>query len=79
MAQQDAPVVWSPTTRAHDPKHEVWVGTTSDATEVAARVDTILESLRDAGHRLVEAGPAPEEVLEEIGRASCRERVCLVV
>ena len=66
MAQQDVPVVWSPTTRAHDPKHEVWVGTTSDATEVAARVDTILESLRDAGHRLVEAGPAPDEVLEEI-------------
>ena len=69
MAQQAVPVVWSPTTRAHDPKHEVWVGTTSDATEVAARVDVILESLRAAGHQLVEAGPGPDEVLAAVHEA----------
>ncbi len=33
---------------------------------MAARVDAILESLRSAGHRLVEAGPASDDVLEEI-------------
>ena len=66
MAQQAVPVVWSPTTRAHDPKHEVWLGTTSDTTEVAARVDAILASLRAAGHQLVEAGPGPDEVLKAV-------------
>jgi len=66
MAHHEVPVVWSPTTRAHDPKHEVWVGTTSDATEVAARVDAILESLRGDGHQLVEADPTSDEVLEAI-------------
>ena len=66
MAQREVPVVWSPTTRLHDPKREVWVGTTSDATEVAARVDAILESLRGDGHRLVEASPASDEVLETV-------------
>ena len=43
------PVVWSPATRLHDPRHEVWVGVATDGTDVAARVDVILEALRD-GH-----------------------------
>jgi acetoin utilization deacetylase AcuC-like enzyme len=66
MDQQAVPVVWSPVTRDHDPKHEVWVGATTEATEVAARVDAILESLQQAGHRLVEATVAPDEVLDEV-------------
>src|SRR5665809_88687 len=50
------PVVWSPDTRRHDPHHEVWVGVATTGTEVAARVDVILDALRADGHRLVEAG-----------------------
>ena len=60
MSQYALPVVWSPTTREHDPRNEVWVGTATPAAEVAARVDTILDALRAAGHRLVEAPTAPD-------------------
>jgi len=45
------PVVWSPATRAHDPRHEVWVGVPTPATEVAARVDAVLDALTAEGHR----------------------------
>ena len=41
----------------HDPQHEVWVGVPTEGTEVAARVDAILDALRADGHRLVEADP----------------------
>lgn len=40
-------MVWSPETRAHDPRHEVWVGVGTPAVEVAARVDAILEAVGD--------------------------------
>ncbi len=63
MNQYAVPVVWSPTTREHDPRHEIWVGVPIEGTEVAARVDTILDSLRAAGHRLVEAAPQGDDVL----------------
>ncbi len=63
MDQYRAPVVWSPTTRAHDPQSEVWVGVATPGTEVADRVDAILEALTEAGHRLVEASPQPDDVL----------------
>ncbi|MEP6815638.1 MAG: histone deacetylase family protein [Marmoricola sp.] len=66
MDQQGIPVVWSATTRDHDPRHEVWVGVSTEATEVADRVDAILESLRSAGHRLVEATAQPDDVLREV-------------
>ena len=49
------PVVWSPATRRHDPRHEVWVGVATPAVEVAERVDAILAAL--PGHELVEATP----------------------
>jgi acetoin utilization deacetylase AcuC-like enzyme len=39
------PVVWSPDTRHHDPRHEVWVGVATPAVEVAERVDRILAGL----------------------------------
>jgi acetoin utilization deacetylase AcuC-like enzyme len=51
-AEGAVPVVWSPETRLHDPRHEVWLGTSTPATEVAARVDTIRDALVDAGHPL---------------------------
>jgi acetoin utilization deacetylase AcuC-like enzyme len=57
------PVVWSPTTRLHDPQHEVWVGVATPGTEVAARVDAILTAVTGAGHPLVEATIHPDEVL----------------
>jgi acetoin utilization deacetylase AcuC-like enzyme len=63
MDQYGAPVVWSPVTREHEPRHEVWVGVATEGTEVSARVDAILESTRAAGHRLVEATPHPDDVL----------------
>jgi acetoin utilization deacetylase AcuC-like enzyme len=66
MSQYALPVVWSPTTREHDPRHEVWVGTATPATEVAARVDTILDTLRAAGHRLVEAPTAPDRTSQAL-------------
>ncbi|MET0840380.1 MAG: histone deacetylase family protein [Marmoricola sp.] len=66
MDQYAAPAVWSPATRHHDPKHEVWVGVATEGTEIAARVDTILEALRGAGHRIVEAQPHEDDVLERV-------------
>ena len=58
------PVVWSPETRRHDPRGEVWVGKTITGTEVAARVEVILEAL--AGHRLIEATPHDEAALAAV-------------
>ena len=40
-----------PTTREHDPQHEVWVGVATTGTEVAARVDAILTRSPTAGTR----------------------------
>jgi acetoin utilization deacetylase AcuC-like enzyme len=63
MDQYRMPVVWSPTTRQHDPQHEVWVGVSTPGTEVAERVDAILTAVTDAGHPLVQATTHPDEVL----------------
>src|SRR3954447_20970076 len=60
------PVVWSPETLRHDPRHEVWVGVATPGTEVADRVTTILDALRDAGHRLLEAGTDPDPLLAAV-------------
>jgi acetoin utilization deacetylase AcuC-like enzyme len=66
MDQLPCPVVWSPATRAHDPRHEVWVGASTPATEVAGRVDAILGSLAQAGHRIVEAVARPGDALRAV-------------
>ncbi len=63
MDQYAAPVVWSATTRDHDPVHEVWVGVATEGTEVADRVDQILGALAEAGHPILEAQPHPDDVL----------------
>ena len=63
MDQYAVPVVWSPETRRHDPRHEVWVGVATEGTETAARVDAILDALRADGHDLVEATPQPDDAL----------------
>src|SRR3954468_7051661 len=66
MSQYGIPVVWSPATREHDPRHEVWVGAVTPATEVSARVDAILASLTRAGHRLVAASAQPDDALAAV-------------
>jgi acetoin utilization deacetylase AcuC-like enzyme len=66
MNQYRMPVVWSPTTREHDPQHEVWVGVATTGTEVAARVDAILAAVTEAGHPLFEAAPHSDELLSRV-------------
>ena len=58
MGQYAVPVLWSPDTRLHDPKNEVWVGVPTIGTETAARVDAILEALDAPGFSLVEVAAA---------------------
>jgi acetoin utilization deacetylase AcuC-like enzyme len=66
MNQYRMPAVWSPTTRDHDPRHEVWVGVATTGTEVAARVDAILAAVTEAGHPVVEATTHPDDVLARV-------------
>ena len=56
-------VVWSPATRLHDPRSEVWVGVATPGTEVAGRVDAILEALTAHGLPMRYAAPHPDDVL----------------
>ncbi len=60
------PVVWSAETRLHDPRHEVWVGVATPATEISSRVDAILEAL--TSRRTVPAEPHDDQVLHEVHR-----------
>src|SRR3954452_8204878 len=69
MSQYVIPVVWSPDTRLHDPRHEVWVGVPTPATEVAQRVDVILDRLVRDGHRPVRASTQPDDVLAAVHSA----------
>jgi acetoin utilization deacetylase AcuC-like enzyme len=66
MSQLPIPVVWSPDTRRHDPRHEVWVGVATPGTEVAARVDAIRETLEVAGHRMVQPAAHGDRLLDEV-------------
>jgi acetoin utilization deacetylase AcuC-like enzyme len=56
-------VVWSPDTRMHEPKGEVWVGVPTPGTEVAERVDRILAALAALGLQQVVASPHGDETL----------------
>ncbi len=67
------PVVWSPTTREHDPLNEVWVGVPTTGTEVAERVDAIFDALAEAGHSLIEATEQPDDVLARVHDPSLLE------
>jgi acetoin utilization deacetylase AcuC-like enzyme len=49
------PVVWSDDCRLHDPSAEIWIGVGTPAVETAARTDAILEALRNAGAKVVDA------------------------
>jgi acetoin utilization deacetylase AcuC-like enzyme len=59
-------VVWSPVTRRHEPKGEIWVGVANPGDEVAERVDLILEACAGAGFPLIEAEPHDDTVLREV-------------
>ena len=58
------PVVWSPVTRRHDPRHEIWVGAATPTTETADRVDAILEAL--SAHSRHEAADHDDAVLRRV-------------
>jgi acetoin utilization deacetylase AcuC-like enzyme len=63
---QPVPVVWSPETLRHDPRHEVWVGMSTPAAEVAARVSVIKDALTAEGHLLVPAEPHADDVFLDV-------------
>jgi acetoin utilization deacetylase AcuC-like enzyme len=58
------PVVWSDRCLLHEPGREIWVGLPTEATEVPARVDRILDTL--ARPDLVLAEAHGDEILEAI-------------
>ncbi|HEU5037344.1 MAG TPA: hypothetical protein VFT70_10080 [Nocardioides sp.] len=58
------PVVWSPATKRHVPRHEVWVGMPTPGTEVPQRVDVVLEALEV--HPLYEATPHDDRILTAV-------------
>jgi acetoin utilization deacetylase AcuC-like enzyme len=58
------PVVWSPATKQHLPRHEVWVGVPTSGTEVPERVDVVLDALAD--HPRHEAEAHDDVLLETV-------------
>lgn len=58
------PVVWSPATKQHVPRHEVWVGVPTPGTEVPERVDVVLDALAD--HPRHEAVPHDDALLRAV-------------
>lgn len=61
-----AKVVWSPETRLHEPKGEVWVGVPTPGTEVPERVDRILGALSGARFEVFEATAHDDSVLRAV-------------
>jgi acetoin utilization deacetylase AcuC-like enzyme len=59
-------VVWSPATRLHEPKGEVWVGMPNPGDEVPERVDLILDACRRAGFEAIEASAHDDSILERV-------------
>jgi acetoin utilization deacetylase AcuC-like enzyme len=59
-------VIWSPDTRRHEPKGEVWVGVPTAGTEIPERVDRILAALRADGLVALEAQPHDDAVLVDV-------------
>ncbi|HET7180882.1 MAG TPA: hypothetical protein VFI15_01480, partial [Candidatus Limnocylindrales bacterium] len=59
-------VVWSPRTKLHVPKGEVWVGVPDPGDEVPERVDRILNALSGPGFERVEAAAHDDAVLAAV-------------
>ena len=58
--------IWSPATRLHEPKGEVWVGLPNPGDEVPERVDLILAALTAEGLTPVEAARHGDAILESV-------------
>lgn len=59
-------VVWSPDTRLHEPKGEIWAGMPNAGDEVPERVDLILDACRRAGFEQVEASPHDDTIVVRV-------------
>lgn len=59
-------VVWSPDTRLHVPKGEMWVGVPNPGDEVPERVDLLLDACLLAGLEPVVASPHDDTILEQV-------------
>ena len=59
-------VIWSPATRLHEPKGEVWVGVPTPGTEVPERVDRILASLTGPEFEVLEATAHDDAILRAV-------------
>jgi acetoin utilization deacetylase AcuC-like enzyme len=57
------PFVWSDDCLRHEPQAEVWIGTSTPATEVAARALATRDALLDAGAQEVAAAPHDDSAL----------------
>jgi len=66
LADVEIPVVWSPTTREHDPRHEIWVGVSTPAAEVPERVEAIRSELAHLPHH--EAVTHDDDLLRRVHR-----------
>jgi acetoin utilization deacetylase AcuC-like enzyme len=76
MAPSETPVVWSPATRLHVPRHEIWVGVSTEGSEVPERVDAILGAL--SRRRLVEATRHDDAVLSRVHDGELLEHLATV-
>jgi acetoin utilization deacetylase AcuC-like enzyme len=57
------PFVWSDDCLRHEPQAEIWIGTSTPATEVPARALAIRDALRDAGAKEVAAASHDDSAL----------------
>lgn len=57
------PFVWSDAVLDHDPRHEVWVGVATPASEVPERASVLRQALTAAGHPEVAARSFPDDDL----------------
>jgi acetoin utilization deacetylase AcuC-like enzyme len=60
------PIVYSPEHRLHDADTGTWVGITIPSEEVPARIEIIVETLRDLGHEVVPAVGHDDEILTRV-------------
>src|SRR5437763_11963370 len=60
------PVVVDERCRLHDPAAEIWIGVATPATEVAARLDAVRASLRDADATFIAAETHAEDGLHAV-------------
>ncbi|HET7173865.1 MAG TPA: histone deacetylase family protein [Nocardioidaceae bacterium] len=64
------PVIWSPSSLAHEPNAEVWIGLRTKGDEVPERVTVIRDALEGAGHELQVAAVHPDTVLRAVHSAA---------